>query len=43
VGIPVVNLEVDCVDTRNFAEGQLKTRLEAFMEMLRSNPSAQGA
>jgi benzoyl-CoA reductase/2-hydroxyglutaryl-CoA dehydratase subunit BcrC/BadD/HgdB len=43
IGIPVVNLEVDCVDARNFAEGQLKTRLEAFMEMLRTNPSAQSA
>ncbi|MBI5249304.1 MAG: 2-hydroxyacyl-CoA dehydratase [Desulfomonile tiedjei] len=43
VGVPVVNLEVDCVDTRNFAEGQLRTRLEAFMEMLRSNPTAHGA
>jgi len=37
--IPVVNLEVDCVDTRNFAEGQLRTRLEAFMEMLGTNQS----
>jgi len=43
LGIPVVNLEVDCVDTRNFAEGQLRTRLEAFMEMLRTNRSAQTA
>jgi benzoyl-CoA reductase/2-hydroxyglutaryl-CoA dehydratase subunit BcrC/BadD/HgdB len=40
IGVPVVNLEVDCVDTRNFAEGQLRTRLEAFMEMLRTSPSA---
>ncbi len=36
VGIPVLNLEVDCVDPRNFSEGQLRTRLEAFMEMLES-------
>lgn len=43
LGVPVVNLEVDCVDTRNFAEGQLRTRLEAFMEMLRTNPAAQRA
>jgi benzoyl-CoA reductase/2-hydroxyglutaryl-CoA dehydratase subunit BcrC/BadD/HgdB len=41
LGIPVVNLEVDCIDTRNFAEGQLRTRLEAFMEMLQTNPSGQ--
>jgi len=34
VGVPVLNLEVDCVDQRNFAEGQLKTRLEAFVEMI---------
>ena len=39
VGVPVLNLEVDCVDTRNFAEGQLKTRLQAFIEMLESRPS----
>jgi len=34
IGVPVLNLEVDCVDPRNFAEGQLRTRLEAFLEML---------
>ncbi len=33
-GYPVLNLEVDCVDQRNFSEGQLRTRLEAFVEML---------
>ncbi len=32
--IPVLNLEVDCVDARSFAEGQLKTRIGAFCEML---------
>ena len=36
VGVPVLNLEVDCVDPRNFSEGQLRTRIEAFMEMLES-------
>jgi len=36
IGVPVLNLEVDCVDPRNFSEGQLRTRLEAFMEMLES-------
>ena len=36
IGLPVLNLEVDCVDKRNFAEGQLRTRLEAFVEMLES-------
>jgi benzoyl-CoA reductase/2-hydroxyglutaryl-CoA dehydratase subunit BcrC/BadD/HgdB len=39
IGVPVLNLEVDCVDNRTFAEGQLKTRLEAFVEMLDSKPS----
>lgn len=39
IGIPVLNLEVDCVDSRNFMEGQIRTRLEAFMEMLDSQPS----
>lgn len=34
--VPVINLEVDCADSRNFAEGQLKTRLQAFMELLGS-------
>jgi len=39
IGVPVMNLEVDCVDSRNFSEGQLRTRLEAFMEMLEGRPS----
>ena len=34
IGVPVINLEVDCIDPRSFAEGQLRTRLEAFLEML---------
>ena len=38
IGVPVLNLEVDCVDTRSFAEGQLRTRLEAFVEMLEDSP-----
>jgi benzoyl-CoA reductase/2-hydroxyglutaryl-CoA dehydratase subunit BcrC/BadD/HgdB len=38
-GVPVINLEVDCVDSRNFSEGQLRTRLEAFMELLMSRRS----
>lgn len=37
--IPVINLEVDCADARNFSEGQLRTRLEAFMEVLDSRRS----
>jgi len=39
IGVPVLNLEVDCVDSRNFSEGQLRTRLEAFAEMLAGRPS----
>ena len=34
INIPVLNLEIDCVDSRNLAQGQIKTRIEAFMEML---------
>jgi benzoyl-CoA reductase/2-hydroxyglutaryl-CoA dehydratase subunit BcrC/BadD/HgdB len=34
VGVPMISLDVDCVDRRSFAEGQLTTRLEAFCEML---------
>jgi hypothetical protein len=26
--------DVDCVDQRDFSEGQVRTRLQAFMEML---------
>jgi benzoyl-CoA reductase/2-hydroxyglutaryl-CoA dehydratase subunit BcrC/BadD/HgdB len=33
-GIPVLNLEVDCIDPRNFAIGQLRTRIQAFMETI---------
>jgi benzoyl-CoA reductase/2-hydroxyglutaryl-CoA dehydratase subunit BcrC/BadD/HgdB len=40
IDIPVLNLEVDCVDPRNFSEGQLRTRIEAFVEMLDNRPSS---
>jgi benzoyl-CoA reductase/2-hydroxyglutaryl-CoA dehydratase subunit BcrC/BadD/HgdB len=33
-GIGVLNLEVDCVDQRAFSEGQVRTRMQAFLEML---------
>lgn len=36
IGVPVLNLEVDCVDERKFTEGQFRTRIEAFMEMIES-------
>jgi len=34
VGVPLIHLDVDCVDERNYSEGQVLGRLEAFMEML---------
>lgn len=34
IGVPVLNLEVDCADPRNLSEGQIGTRFEAFLEML---------
>jgi benzoyl-CoA reductase/2-hydroxyglutaryl-CoA dehydratase subunit BcrC/BadD/HgdB len=39
IDVPVLNLEIDCVDSRSFAEGQVKTRVEAFMEMLENRTS----
>jgi benzoyl-CoA reductase/2-hydroxyglutaryl-CoA dehydratase subunit BcrC/BadD/HgdB len=36
IDVPVLNLEVDCVDERKFTEGQFRTRIEAFMEMLQA-------
>ncbi|NPV80850.1 MAG: 2-hydroxyacyl-CoA dehydratase [Firmicutes bacterium] len=33
-GIPVLILDGDCIDRRNYAEGQTITRLEGFIEML---------
>lgn len=37
VGVPMMTLDVDCVDQRSFSPGQLLTRLEAFCEMLKEN------
>ncbi|MFX1258674.1 MAG: 2-hydroxyacyl-CoA dehydratase subunit D [Promethearchaeota archaeon] len=34
VGLPLIHLDVDCIDERNYSSGQIMTRLEAFMEML---------
>jgi benzoyl-CoA reductase/2-hydroxyglutaryl-CoA dehydratase subunit BcrC/BadD/HgdB len=34
IGVPVLNLEVDCIDARKFTEGQFATRIEAFVEMM---------
>lgn len=33
-GIPTLMIEADMVDERSFAEGQVETRIEAFMEMI---------
>ena len=33
-GIPVLVLDGDGADVRNYSEGQTRTRLEAFIEML---------
>ena len=43
LGLPTLNLEVDCIDPRNFAPGQLTTRLEAFVETLLARRAAKGA
>jgi benzoyl-CoA reductase/2-hydroxyglutaryl-CoA dehydratase subunit BcrC/BadD/HgdB len=42
-GIPMLSLEVDCIDQRNFSEGQLRTRVQAFMEMLAERQTATAA
>lgn len=34
IGVPVLPLNIDCVDKRNFSEGQIMTRFEAFIEMI---------
>ncbi len=36
MGVPTLNLEVDCIDPRQLSEGQVRTRLEAFVEMLKA-------
>lgn len=41
-GVPILNLEVDCVDPRNFSEGPLKTRMQAFIEMILEQKTVNG-
>jgi benzoyl-CoA reductase/2-hydroxyglutaryl-CoA dehydratase subunit BcrC/BadD/HgdB len=41
IGVPVLNLEVDCVDERNFSVGPIKTRLEAFLEVIHERTSGE--
>ncbi len=36
-GIPCLMLEADMVDSRNFSESQIETRIDAFMEMIKQN------
>lgn len=33
-GVPLLNLDIDCIDSRSYSPGQVKTRLQGFMEML---------
>ncbi|NVM00790.1 MAG: 2-hydroxyacyl-CoA dehydratase [Candidatus Helarchaeota archaeon] len=35
MGIPVLELDGDVVDPRNYASAQIRTRIEAFIEMLK--------
>jgi hypothetical protein len=41
LGIPVLVLEGDCYDTRNYSAGQLRTRVETFAELLRAAQAAK--
>jgi benzoyl-CoA reductase/2-hydroxyglutaryl-CoA dehydratase subunit BcrC/BadD/HgdB len=36
-GVPVLVMEADMCDSRNFSESQIQTRIEAFMELVRAN------
>jgi len=33
-GVPLLDLDGDCIDSRNFSPGQVRTRLEGFIELL---------
>ncbi len=39
-GIPVLMLEADMVDPRNFSESQVETRIDAFMEIIKQGAAA---
>ncbi|MCL6450203.1 MAG: 2-hydroxyacyl-CoA dehydratase family protein [Acetobacteraceae bacterium] len=41
MGVPMLELSGDCIDSRAYSEEQTRTRLEAFVEMLRG-PGAPG-
>ena len=40
LGTPVLNLETDWWDSRDFSAGALRTRVETFAEMLRAKKAA---
>jgi benzoyl-CoA reductase/2-hydroxyglutaryl-CoA dehydratase subunit BcrC/BadD/HgdB len=41
LGVPVLVLEGDCYDTRNYSASQLRTRVETFAELLRAAKAAK--
>ena len=41
--IPVLVVEADPFDTRNYSVGQMKTRIESFAEVVRMNKAAKAA
>ncbi|HEY48774.1 MAG TPA: 2-hydroxyacyl-CoA dehydratase [Dehalococcoidia bacterium] len=43
LGIPVLVLEGDCYDTRNYSAGQLRTRVETFAELVKAHKAAKAA
>ena len=43
LGLPMLILDGDAVDRRNSPDGQIRTRFEAFMEVLRQEDAKGGA
>ena len=43
LGIPVLTLEYDMYDTRDFSAESFRTRIETFAEMLRIRGEAEAA
>jgi benzoyl-CoA reductase/2-hydroxyglutaryl-CoA dehydratase subunit BcrC/BadD/HgdB len=43
LGIPVLVVEGDIYDTRNYSAGQLKTRIESFAEVLKAKKLGMAA
>jgi benzoyl-CoA reductase/2-hydroxyglutaryl-CoA dehydratase subunit BcrC/BadD/HgdB len=42
-GVPVLSLEIDAYDSRNYSAAALRTRVEAFAEMLRDRKASAKA